>query len=328
MNKSHVENKRLISFGFIIFVVVCAYFTLALYDLIQSAIFSNLLISHIPLYEELMPLAWWRTLFYASELCGSVGGALRFIASCLALYAAATYWRKKDTALSKIKSKVGWALLLEAGYFISFIPSAVLGFVFPTTGGNVWYFGTTPVNEVLFVAGFACLAMALAVPLVLFKLRKLILQGAAQQLIVKWSCITAVTYLFVVFWFNTTMQWVGMITTFGAEILLDVANLAGFVPSVFGLLAIAGAALLFMLPAIKTSDAKLSQPRLGATAFAFGAYYLFAILVYFASGGYTARPWAWYEMIVPHNPYLWCVIFLFVGAPFLAGYRIKTEEAK
>ncbi|MGF3523294.1 MAG: hypothetical protein ACQXXJ_09425 [Candidatus Bathyarchaeia archaeon] len=328
MNKSHAENKGAISLGFIIFVVACAYFTLALYDLIQSAIFSNLLISHIPLYEELMPLDWWRTLFYASELGGSVGGTLRFAASCLALYVAAAYWRKKDAALPKIKSKVGWALLLEAGYFISFVPSAVLGFVFPTTGGNVWYFGTTPVNEVLFVAGFACLAMVVAVPPVLFKLRALILQGGPRQAIVKWSCITAVTYLFVVFWFNTTMQWVGMITTFGAEILLDAANLAGFVPSVFGLLAIAIAALLFTLPAIKMAEAKLSQRRLGAVAFAFGAYYIFAILVYFVSGGYAARPWAWYEMIVPHNPYLWCVIFLFVGAPFLVGYRIKAEEAK
>ncbi|MCX8150251.1 MAG: hypothetical protein N3D85_01925 [Candidatus Bathyarchaeota archaeon] len=324
MNKSKVENKKSISLRFIILVVVCAYFTLAIYDLIQSAIFSNLLISHISLYEELMPLDWWRTLFYTSELGGSVGGILRFLASCLALYAAVTYWRKKDFAFSQIKRQVSWAILLEASYFISLIPSAVLGFVFPTTGGNVWYFGTTPVNEVLFVAGFACLAMILAVPPVLLKLRAIILQGASSPLIVKWSCISAVTYLFVVFWFNTTMQWVGMITTFGVEILLDPFNLAGFVPSVFGLLGIAIATLVFTSPMIKTPNAKLNQFRLGTTAVAFGCYYVFAILVYFASGGYAARPWSWYEMIVPHNPYLWCVIFLFAGLPALARYTIKS----
>ncbi len=324
MNKAQAENKQTISLGLIILMVVCAYFALALYDLIQSAIFSNLLISHLTLYEELMPIDWWRTLFYASELGGSIGGVLRFLASGFALYAAVIYWRKKDAALPQIKGKIGWALILEASYFISFIPSAVLGFIFPTTGGNVWYFGTTPVNEVLFVAGFACLAMVLAIPPPLLKLRSLILQGATRSLVVKWSCITAVAYLFVVFWFNTTMQWIGMITTFGVEILLDPANIAGFVSSVVGLLSIAIAALLSTLPAIKTPNAKLNQRRLGATTVAFGAYYVFAILVYFSSGGYTARPWAWYEMIVPHNPYLWCVIFLFAGLPALTRYTIKT----
>jgi len=303
MNKAQAENKQTISLGFIILIVVCAYFALALYNLIQSAIFSNLLIFHITLYEELMPIDWWRTLFYASELGGSVGGVLRFLASGFALYAAVMYWRKKDVALTQIKGKIGWALLLEASYFISFIPSAVLGFIFPTTGGNVWYFGATPVNEVLFVAGFACLGMVLAIPPPLLKLRALILQEASRSLVVKWSCITAVAYLFVVFWFNTTMQWIGMITTFGVEILLDLANLVGFVSSVVGLLLIAIAALRFTLPAIKIPNAKLNQRRLGATLVAFGAYYVFAILVYFASGGYTVRPGAWYEMIVPHNPY-------------------------
>jgi hypothetical protein len=325
MNKKTTSpDKRTISLGFIVLVVVCAYFALAFYDLIQSAIFSNLLVSHVPLYEELMPMAWWRSLFYASELGGSVGGVLRFIASCLALYAAFVYWRKKDAAIPQIKRTVGAALLLEAGYFLCFIPSAVLGFVFPTTGGNVWYFGTTPVNEVLFVAGFACLAMVLVIPPVLFKLRALIAQGKPRQSIVKWSCIAAVAYLFVVFWFNSTMQWVGMITTFGADILLDPVNLAGFLPSVFGLLIIALAGLWCTLPAIKNGNAVLNQPRLGATAAAFGAYYVFAVLVYFIGGGYATRPWAWYEMIVPHNPYLWCVIFLVVGLPLLVRYKIRT----
>jgi hypothetical protein len=74
-----------------------------------------------------------------------------------------------------------------------------LGLVFPTTGGNVWYFEVTPVPEVFFVAGVACLAMVLAIPPVLFKLRSLVVHGAPKPDLIRWSCIVAVAYLFVVF---------------------------------------------------------------------------------------------------------------------------------
>jgi hypothetical protein len=235
----------------------------------------------------------------------------------LALYAAFLYWRKKDAALPQIKGKVKAALLLEAGYFLFFIPTVFLGFIYPATGGTLWYFGTTPVNEVLFVAGFAVLLMVLVIPTVLLKLRSKIAQSAPRQEIVKWGCIACVSNLFVVFWFNASMQWVGMLTTFGAEILLDPINLAGFLASVFGLLLVAFLGLLSALPAIRGAASAFKLRRVGLTAVAFGSYFLFGILFYVLAGGFAQRPWAWYEMIVPHNPYLWCVIFLFAGLPLL-----------
>jgi hypothetical protein len=81
------------SLGFWVFVVVCAYFGFALYMLVPSALFASELISHYALYQELIKVPWWLVLFYASELGGGVGGALRVVAGFFALYSAVLFWR-------------------------------------------------------------------------------------------------------------------------------------------------------------------------------------------------------------------------------------------
>ena len=324
MNKKPETKTRVFSPEFLILIAVCAYFTLALYDVFVSYNFASNLIGNFATYAGLMKMPWWIATFYSSELGGGVASILRFAASVLAVYAAFLYWRKKDAAFPQIKRKVAAALALEAGHFLLFIPSAWLGFVFPTTGGKVWYFDVTPVPEVFFVAGVACLAMVLAIPPVLFKLRSLVVHGAPKPDLIRWSCIAAVAYLFVVFWFNSTMQWTGMIATWGTSIVLDPMNMSGFVSSVFGLFLIAAFALSVAYPAIKKQPTPLNPKRIGAICVAFGGYFAFAILVYFVAGGYAANRSAWYEMIVPHNPYLWCLIFLFTGLP-LVFTRLKKE---
>jgi hypothetical protein len=160
--------------------------------------------------------------------------------------------------------------------------------------------------------------MVLAISPVLLKLRSKIQQNAPQPDITQWICITAVAYLFVVFWFNSTMQWAGMIATWGPNMLLDPLNFAGFTASVFGLLTVAVFALKFMLPKIKNQNlVKLDSRYIGATAAGLGSYFILGVLIYFAAGGFANRPTAWYELIVPHNPYLWCLIFFFTGIPLL-----------
>jgi hypothetical protein len=56
---------------------------------------------------------------------------------------------------------------------------------------------------------------------------------------------------------------------------------------------------------------------------ALGGYFMLGMLLYVLAGGFAERPFAWYEMMVPHNPYLWCVIFLFVGLPLVARRKIR-----
>jgi hypothetical protein len=302
----------------LVLIIVSALFAISVYDFIRSVIFSTDLIANYATYAGYMKIPWWTATFYSSELGGTVGGILHTIAVTLALYAAAVYWRKGNASIPRIKGKVAAALALEAGYYLSFIPTVWLGFIYPYTGGNVWYFEVTPVNEVLFAAGFTSLAMVLVMPPVLFKLRSLIAKEASREDLVRWSAITAVAFLFVVFWFNSTMQWTGMLTTWNpADMLLDPLNFAGFASSVIGLLFVAIFGLATALPAIKKPQTALNQRRIGATAVALGAYFTFGVLVYFAVGGYSSRPMAWYELIVPHNPYLWCLVFLPAGIPLI-----------
>ena len=320
--KSAITRNRG-SLGFWVFVVVCAYFGFAQYMVYRSIIFSSDLIGNFATYQGLIKVSWWTPVFYSSELVGGIGGILRAVAGFFALYSAWLFWRKKEAAFPLIRRKVGAALVLEAGYYLSLIPTVVLGFVFTSINGQVWYFGTTPVFEVLFVAGIACLAEVLIIPAVLFKLRSKIIHGSANQDIVKWSCIAGISYLFVVFWFDASMQWVGMVTTFGMSLLLDHINLAGFLVAVFGLFLVAMFGLIFALPAIKKLPGKLSSRRIGAVMVAFGSYFVSGILIYVLAGGFTARPYAWYEIIVPHNANLWCVIFLFAGLPLLVRGKSK-----
>ena len=322
MEKKTSYKPQVGSTSFLILVGVCAFFVWTQYEFIQSAMFSSDLIRNFGTYSGLMKVPWWIATFYGSELGGTVGGILRWVASFLALYCAFTYWRKGETALPKIKSKLGTALLLEGTYFLFLIPSVILGFVFPITAGKVWYFDVTPVPEVVAVAGVACLMMVLVMPPVLFKLRAKIMHGAPRPDLLKWGCIAALSYVFVVIWFNFVMQWTGMMATWGVGILSDPFNLAGFTSSVIAMFIVAAFALKTALPAIKKQPTSLNLSRIGAAVTAFGGYFVFAIAVYFIAGGYAANRSAWYELIVPHNPYAWCVIFMFAGLPlFLMRYR-------
>jgi hypothetical protein len=318
------ENKpqKYLTPALLVVIVVAAFFVVNIYDLVRSLIFSTDLIVNFSTFAGYMKESWWIATFYSSELGGTVGGIMLFIASILAVYAAAVYWMKGNASIPRIKGAVIAALVLQAGYYLSHIPTVWLGFVFPSTAGKLWYFEVTPANEVLYAAGFTSLAMVLVIPPLLFKLAHLISKDAPRQVLLRWSAITAVAFLFDVFWFNFTMQWTGMLTTWSpAEVLGDWLNATGFGLSVFGLLAVAVVGLVALLPAIKNPQNPLNPWWVGAALAGLGAYFTFGLIVYFAAGGYYARRMAWYELIVPHNPYLWCVALLPIAIPILLMKR-------
>lgn len=328
MSTSNETKPSLVSPQFLVLVAVCAYFVYAAYEVIVSINFASYLIQNFSTLSGLMQIPWWTATFYSSELGGGVASFLRFTASLLALYCAVVYWRRGSSAWPLIKRKVAASLAFEAGYFLLFIPSAWLGFAFAAIGGNIWYFEVTPVWEVFFVAGVACLAMVLALPPVLFKLRSLVVRGAPKADLLRWTSIAVVAYLFVVFWFNATMQWTGMIATWGPSMVLNPMDFAGFATSVFGLFLIAVFALAVAYPSIKKMPNPLSQRRVGWVSVTFGGYFLLSTAIYFIAGGYEANRSAWYEMIFPHNPYLWCLIFLFVGAPLVLSKLVGQDNSK
>jgi hypothetical protein len=318
------ENKpqKLFTPALLVLIVAVAFFIVNIYDLVRSLIFSTDLLVNFSTYAGYMKEAWWTATFYSSELGGTVGGIMLFLASILALYAAAVYWRRGSASIPKIKGAVIAALVLQAGYYLSHIPTVWLGFIFPSTAGKLWYFEVTPPNEVLYAAGFTSLAMVLVLPPLLFKLAHLISKNAPRQVLVRWSAITSVAFLWVVFWFNFTMQWTGMLTTWSpAEVLGDWLNATGFGLSVFGLLVVSVVGLVALLPTIRSPQNPLNLRLIGATLAGLGGYFAFGLIVYFAAGGYYTRRMAWYELIVPHNPYLWCVALLPIAIPLLLMKR-------
>jgi hypothetical protein len=338
--KSSDLTQNMSSLRLWIFIVVCAYLGLTLYWVYTALTWGTQTLMDPYVHEVLSKGPWWwMFLFYSSEaLAGMVSFPLRAIAGLFALYSAVLFWMKKESALPLIKGKVGTALLLEGIFILSFILSVVAAFIYNLSTENLWYFDGTPKLTLLFVTGIPCLAMITVIPPVIFKLRSKIIHGSPSQDIIKWSCLTGVAYLFVVFWFNYSMAWVATMIPYwpyyrapmpyGASFLLEPVNFAAFLLTVVGLLLIAIFALMSTLPAIKKLPVKLSLKRIGATIAAFGSYFILVLFLYFLHGGFEANPTPWYEIIGPlHNPDLWCIAFLFLGvAVFLAGRKTKRSE--
>jgi hypothetical protein len=329
-------EKYASSLEFWIFVVVCAYFGYAMYFAVYGLNFSIGLTSDYYVYNLILKNPWWwAILYYGSEgVSGSVGLVLRAVGGFFALYSAFLFWRKKDSALPLIRGKVGTALLLEAGFYLALIPSVIAAFAYYSSTEYLYYFDHTPGLLLLYGTGIPCLAMVLVIPPLLLKLRATIMRGSSSHEIIKWSCLTGIAYLFVVFWFNYSMLWAGIMVPYphsqvqyGLSFLLEPSNLVSFVITVFGLFSIATFGLLFTLPAIRKQSIKLNLGRIGTVIVVFGGYFIFNTIIYYLSGGYEAHPSVWYEVIGPlHNPNLWCVAFIFLGLAVLVRGKIKEPE--
>jgi hypothetical protein len=324
------------SLSFWILVVVSVYFAYAAYFAIYGLNFDISLISDHYVYSMLSKDPWWwMVLYYGTEgVTGLVAVTLRAFAGLFALYGAFLFWRKKEVAMPAIRKIVRTTLLLEAGFFLFLIPSIIAAFAYNSTSQYLFYFDHTPGLLLLFGTAIPCLAIVLVVPPLLLKLRSAIKRESPKEEIIKWSCLTGVAYLFVVFWFDYAMLWAGNMVPYprsgqqyGLSFLLEPANFVSFAVTVFGLLALATTALVSTLPAIKKQTTGVSLTRVGIVLTAFGGYFLFNLLYFYLTGGYEAHPSVWYEVIGPnHNPNLWGVAFIFLGLPVLIYSKIKKHD--
>jgi hypothetical protein len=331
-----IPEKYATSLRFWILIVVAVYFAYGVYYAASGMRDSIGMLSNQYIYTSLSQNPWWwMALFYGSEgLTGSISIISRAVAGAFAFYAAFLYWRKKDTAMPTIRKSVSTALAFEALFFLALIPSIVAAVAYNLTSENLFYFGHTPELLLLYCTVIPILAIVLVVPPLLLKLRSAIKKDAPQQETAKWACLTAVAYLFVVFWFTYCMFWLGetvphpgVYTVWGLDFVLQPANLLSFSLTVFGLLAIATAALITVLPVIKKQTTQLNLTRVGVILTAFGGYFIFNVFYYYLTGGYSANPSVWYEVIGPlHNPNLWTITLAFLGVAVLIYGRTKKEE--
>lgn len=324
------------SLSFWILVAVSVYFAYAVYFAIYGLNFDISLISDHYVYNMLSKDPWWwMVLYYGTEgVTGLVAVTLRAFAGLFALYGAFLFWRKKEVAMPAIGKSVRTTLLLEAGFFLFLIPSIIAAFAYNSTSQYLFYFDHTPGLLLLFGTAIPCLAIVLVVPPLLLKLRSAIKRESPKEEIIKWSCLTGVAYLFVVFWFDYAMLWASNMVPYprsgqqyGLSFVLEPANFVSFAVTVFGLLALATTALVSTLPAIKKQTTSINLTRVGIVLTAFGGYFLFNLLYFYLTGGYEAHPSVWYEVIGPnHNPNLWGVAFIFLGLPVLIYSKIKKHD--
>jgi hypothetical protein len=330
-------EKYACSIRFWILVLVSVYLGYALYFAVYGLQFSLQLTSDHYVYGLVTKDPWWWILlYYGSEgVAGSVAIVLRAVGGFFAFYAVFLWWRKKDAASLTIRKNACRALLLEAGFFLALIPSVIAAFAYNLTSEYLFYFDHTPERILLFGTAIPCLVIVIVVPPLLLKLRAKIKYDTTSQEILKWSALTGIAYLFVVFWFNYVMLWAATMVpyprayeVYGLEFLLQPTNFLSFTITVFGLLALALTAIAVAFPVIKKQPQKINLTNLGIIMVAFGSYFLFNTLYYYLTGSYEAHPSVWYEVIGPlHNPNLWGLAFIFVGVPLIIQSKIKQRKS-
>ena len=327
-------KKYVGSLQFWVLIVIAVYFAYGVYFATSGMRDSIGMLSNEYIYTSLLQNPWWwMVLFYGSEgVTGSISIISRAVAGAFAFYAALLYWRKKDIARSTIRKSASAALLFEAIFFLALVPSIIAAVAYNLTSENLFYFGHTPELLLLYCTVLPILAIVLIVPPLLLKLRTTIKREEPQPEIVKWACLTAVAYMFVVFWFTYCMFWMGetipypgVYPRWGLDFVLQPANLLSFSLTVLGLLALSIATLVTTLPAIKKQTTQLNITHIGRILVDFGAYFIFNVFYYYFTGGYNANPSVWYEVIGPlHNPNLWTIALAFLGAAVLI--HGKTER--
>ena len=323
------------SLRFWVLIVACVYFGYSVYFAWAGLRDSLGMLTNSYIYSSLRQGPWWWLVsFYSSEgVSGSVAIVSRAVAGVFAVWAAYLFWRKTDSVKLSLRQSTCMAMLFEAVFLLAFVPSILTAIVYNSTSQQLFYFGHTP--NILIVLGTLIPLTGFVVVCTppLLKLRFAIKNYAAKDEVMKWACLTGVGYLFAMFWFNYTMLWAGEAVPYtrvyeqwGWSFVLEPANFVSFLLTVLGLFALAAAALAVTYPAIKKRVAVPNLTWVGVFMVALGGYFVFNLFYYYLTGAYPAHPSVWYEVIGPlHNPNLWAIALLFLGAPLIVYGKIKKD---
>jgi len=260
---------------------------------------------------------------FLTEGAGTLGFILRIGAVTMAIFALVNFLRGKDT--SKVMKLVGFALVLEAFYFLCFAASAILGFQAGlrlsgghtlTSGesGGLWFFIETAIPT---------LAEAVIMPISLLKLKsKLTPDAKFGKETYRWACVVGVCY-FIVFWLTYLTQWIASFiqpesyaSTFpgyGIKYIIEYPlNMFTFLLTAVGLPLLATYFVWSTLPAMRDPAAGLNLRRLGITLTVLGFYFM-TIITLFRVFGYVGGASIWIVFFMFNNADLWCVTLPVLG---------------
>ena len=244
-----------------------------------------------------------------SEFLGSIGPALRMIASVLAIAAfIAALMGKPALRL------LGFALLFEAVNSMLLFISGVRAFVFS---------GSLAFN--LLEMGIPMFVVAVAIPVSLLKLRSKLLIPEAQGQAIKWSYIAGLIYL-IVFWLNYAGQWFALLIQpdiyassypgFGLSFILNYPiNMFNFLLTSAGLLLLA-AYFAWDTSRVVRDPTKFNLRKVGIVVTLLGVYFIVTILIFsvFGTVGGKSLP---YIYMLYHNVDHWAVALPFLGIPLI-----------
>lgn len=266
---------------------------------------------------------------FLTEGAGTLGFIFRIGVVSLAILAFVTYLKKGE--ISKVMNFVSASLVLEALYFLCFIPSAILGF---QTGlglegghslpsgesGGLWFFVETAIPT---------LAEAIIMPISLLKLRsKLMPNSRFSKATFKWITVVGICYL-VVFWLTYFTQWIATIIQpaslasdpsyagYGIKYILQYPlNMFTFILTAVGLPLLIVFFALSMQPPMQNPDSPIDFRKIGITLTLLGGYFII-VIVLFLIFGYVGGASIWIVFFVFNSADLWCVALPAMGIPMI-----------
>jgi hypothetical protein len=244
-----------------------------------------------------------------TDIPGSIGLGFRVAAGFVALVTILFYLAKRNLSSPEVVTSMRGVVLLEAAYWISFLPSGIWGFQTVSRG--------YPRELFIVETGLPCFIESILVPVVLVMLFcQLSLKKPAKNAI-KWGLISAVAYIFV-FWFNYLSQWWGQIIWTSIDfVTLYPVNAFGFALTAGGLLLLTLYAAVYAKKSAGTDAlAGLNLKSAGIIVTAFGLYFdiIFLLWLLFGSvGGWNI----WHTFFIHHNVDLWIMSLPLAGLPLL-----------
>jgi hypothetical protein len=264
------------------------------------------------------------TTYLVVDVATSMGLGFRMVAGLVAIWAVVGLLMGRE--ISRLVKLIGLAVVLEALFFLTFLPSAFLGF---ELGGPFF----------LVESAIPCLVMATILPVSLFKLKSKITQSTKHYGgAIKWGCIAGISYL-IVFWLNFTTQWIGTFIQpeswtstypgyeinafiypgYGINYIIDhPLNLFSFLLTSVGLLALTIFFSWSVLPTIRDPTKRPNLRKMGAALTFLGAYFIIVILFFIIFGHVGGRS-IWTMWFIYNNLDVWCVALPALGIPLMLG---------
>ena len=250
---------------------------------------------------------------YMTDVPQGVGMGSRTFAGLIAVVALLFFALKRDLSKPEAFMAARFAVLFEAGYWLTFLPSGILGLQGFTNGGSSFL----NVFSGLVENTLPCLLQSIVLVAVLVKLFLELSPNKSHRGAIKWALIAGTVYIFA-FWLNNTGNWISAVITKGTNyLLLYPANLFSFLLTTVGLLALAIYAAYFTKKTIGAdSIAKVNLHKVGVIVTLLGMYFLGLYVMWLFLG--SVGGWGtWYAWLLGHNLDLWAMSLPLVGIPLL-----------